>query len=180
MRDIKIIIVGIDKVKESQQIIKKVINENDDISVISHFTNEDENKSEMTEFYYHIDTNTLYMAHKNNSILTVFTTDGISDGIMIDDFYNNDIGYVSVEQFNMISDKIFEDNDILVVWIDKSDKINHQYAYNMIEIRYMQERIENLKYIYILNEDIDKISYLILKYMNSEETTRKKMLEEYS
>lgn len=179
MRDIKTIIVGIDKVKESQEIIKKVIDEDDDISIISHFTNDDE-KNGMTEFYYHIDTNTLYMSHKNNSILTVFTTEGISDGIMIDDFYNNDIGYVSVEQFNMISDKIFEDNDILVVWVDKSDKTNHQYAYDMTEIRYMQERIENLRYIYVLNEDIDKISYLILKYINGEKTTRKKILEEYS
>ena len=106
-------------------------------------------KDNLSEFEYFIDTNTIYLAYKNNSIMTVYTTNYVSDGIMIDDFYNNDICYVTIEQFNLISDKFINENDLLVVWLDKSN--SYMLSRNEIaEINYMQDRLNNMKHLYFI------------------------------
>ena len=56
--------------------------------------------------------------------------------------------------------EIFKDFDILVIWLDsKNVSLSNS---DKIESKFFQERIMNLKYMYFLDEDYDKI-YDILK-----------------
>ena len=124
MNNPKIIIVGTKNI-DKEVIAKRLVEIDDSLTIIPHFTNDLEMKDNLSEFEYFIDTNTIYLAYKNNSIMTVYTTNYVSDGIMIDDFYNNDICYVTIEQFNLISDKFINENDLLhklCVLVKKSKK----------------------------------------------------------
>jgi hypothetical protein len=136
-------------------------------------------KENTSEFEYFLDTNTIHLAYKNNSIMTVYTNNYLSDGITIDDFYNNDICYMMIEQFNLISEKFINENNILVVWLDESNK--HKISkQEMTEIGYMQERLNNMKYLYFLNDSHKNICDVILEYLNSDEDRQEQLHEEYS
>ena len=178
MNNPKIIIVGTKNI-DKEVIAKRLVEIDDSLTIIPHFTNDLEMKDNLSEFEYFIDTNTIYLAYKNNSIMTVYTTNYVSDGIMIDDFYNNDICYVTIEQFNLISDKFINENDLLVVWLDKSN--SYMLSRNEIaEINYMQDRLHNMKHLYFLNESNKNICDTILKYLNATNECKSQLLEEYS
>ena len=57
-----------------------------------------------------MDVNTINLAYKNNSLLFIKTNQHVSHGISIDDFYNNDICIMNVEEFNLIPECIFNKN----------------------------------------------------------------------
>jgi len=178
MNSTKIIITGVKSIDKSI-IAKRLVEIDDSLTIIPHFTSNIDMKDNISEFEYFLDTNTIHLAYKNNSIMTVFTDNSNSDGITIDDFYNNDICYMSIEQFNLISDKFINENDILVVWLDES----HSYKLDqneMAEIGYMQERLNNMKYLYFLNDSNKNICNIILEYLNSDENRQQQFLEEYS
>ena len=86
---------------------------------------------------------------------------------------------MTIEQFNLISDKFINENNILVIWLDESN--NHKISKDeMIEINYMQERLNNMKYLYFLNDSHKKICSVILEYLDSDEDRQQQLLEEYS
>ena len=161
-------------------VAKDIIKTNDELSIIPRFTTNTEYKNEVNENYvYYLDVNTVNLSYKNNALLYLKTDKYISSGITIDDFYNNDICYMTIEQFNLISDKFINENNILVIWLDESN--NHKISKDeMTEINYMQERLNNMKYLYFLNDSHKKICSVILEYLNSDEDRQQQLLEEYS
>ena len=94
-------------------VAKDIIKTNDELSIIPRFTTNTEYKNEVNENYvYYLDVNTVNLSYKNNALLYIKTDKYISSGITIDDFYNNDICYLTVEEFNSIPEVIFRKYDI--------------------------------------------------------------------
>ena len=176
MSNIKIIITGTQKVNKNQLALK-LTELNDNLSIMPTFTTDMDYEGINEIFNYKIDLNTIYLAYKNNALLYVNTVRNISTGITLDDYYNNDIGVIDVNDFNMISDKQLSENDILIVWIDS--KYNKKM--DIQEIKYLQQRLTKYKYLYFLeSEDIDDIANIILKYLDSPEEIKIEILENNS
>ena len=118
MNNTKIFIVSIDK-EISLNTSKKIVEYNDDLSIIPIFSTDAEYKDELNDFYtYYLDVNVVNLAYKNNSLLYVITSNYISYGITLDDFYNNDVAFMNIEEYNNIPDVIFDKYNILTIWID--------------------------------------------------------------
>ena len=96
----------------------------DSITVAPRFTT---NIDEVTEYKYFLDKETVNISYKNNAIITITTDDNESNGIIYDDYYNNDIFCMNLAEFNVMPDKLFEtdceNDDILVVWVDSSSNV---------------------------------------------------------
>ena len=178
MNELKIIITG-PKYIDKKEIINFILELNDDISVIPHCTNLQSIENTYDGYVYYLDTNSIRLAYKNNSLMTIITDNYISDAIAIDDFYNNDICYVTVAQFNMIADSFLKDNNILIIWLDTKSRSNITDN-EIIEIKYLQENIDNYKYLYFLDEDNKNIANIINKYILSSEEERNELLSQYS
>lgn len=158
-------------------VAKDIIKTNDELSIIPRFTTNTEYKNEVNENYvYYLDVNTVNLSYKNNALLYIKTDKYISSGITIDDFYNNDICYLTVEEFNSIPEVIFRKYDILVIWVDTK---NHKTISNadLIEINYFSTFITSINYLYFL-ENENNIHTVILDYIFGDEEKRKYLLEE--
>ena len=174
--NLKTFIVCLDKEK-ALNVAKDIVKINDELSIIPRFTTNTEYKDEVNENYiYYLDVNTVNLSYKNNALLYIKTNKYISSGITIDDFYNNDVCYLTVEEFNSIPEIIFKKYDILVVWIDTK---NHKTISNsdLIEINYFNTFITTINYLYFL-EDEKNIHNTILDYILGDEEKRKYLLEE--
>lgn len=174
--NLKTFIVCLDKEK-SLNIAKDIIKVNDELSIIPQFITDTEYKNEVNENYiYYLDANTVNLSYKNNALLYIKTNKYISNGITIDDFYNNDICYLTIEEFNSIPEIIFKKYDILVVWIDTK---NHKAISNsdLIEINYFNSFITTINYLYFLEDEKD-IHHTILEYIFGDEEKRKYLLDE--
>ena len=174
--NLKTFIVCLDKEK-ALNVAKDIVKINDELSIIPRFTTNTEYKDEVNENYiYYLDVNTVNLSYKNNALLYIKTNKYISSGITIDDFYNNDVCYLTVEEFNSIPEIIFKKYDILVVWIDTK---NHKAISNsdLIEINYFNTFITTINYLYFLENEIG-IHNTILEYIFGDEEKRKYLLEE--
>lgn len=174
--NLKTFIVCLDKEK-ALNVAKNIVRINDELSIIPRFTTDTEYKDEVNENYiYYLDVNTVNLSYKNNALLYIKTNKYISSGITIDDFYNNDICYLTVEEFNSIPEIIFKKYDILVVWIDTK---THKAISNsdLIEINYFNTFITTINYLYFLENETD-IHNTILEYIFGDEEKRNYLLEE--
>lgn len=174
--NLKTFIVCLDKEK-ALNVAKDIVRVNDELSIIPRFTTNTEYKDEVNENYiYYLDVNTVNLSYKNNALLYIKTNKYISSGITIDDFYNNDICYLTVEEFNSIPEIIFKKYDILVIWIDTK---NHKTISNsdLIEINYFNTFITTINYLYFLETEND-IHNTILEYIFGDEEKRKYLLDE--
>jgi len=174
--NLKTFIVCLDKEK-ALNVAKDIVRINDELSIIPRFTTDTEYKDEVNENYiYYLDVNTVNLSYKNNALLYIKTNKYISSGITIDDFYNNDVCYLTVEEFNSIPEIIFKKYDILVVWVDTK---NHKAISNsdLIEINYFNTFITTINYLYFLENEIG-IHNTILEYIFGDEEKRKYLLEE--
>lgn len=174
--NLKTFIVCLDKEK-ALNVAKDIVRINDELSIIPRFTTDTEYKNEVNENYiYYLDVNTVNLSYKNNALLYIKTNKYISSGITIDNFYNNDICYLTVEEFNSIPEIIFKKYDILVVWIDTK---NHKAISNsdLIEINYFNTFITTINYLYFLENEID-IHNTILEYIFGDEEKRNYLLKE--
>lgn len=170
----KIIITGFTDV-DIDYLIKQIIYINDDLNIISKFTTNIQDESFYNKY---IDPMTINLSFKNNVLLYISTINYISSGITIDDFINGDICYIDVKNFNNIPDKILNEFDILVIWLDSNNiKLTN---IDKIESKFFQERINKLKYMYFLNDNISKICNTIFEYLNGDEEIKNKLLEENS
>ena len=82
--------------------------------------------------------------------------------------------------FNTISDKILNNNDILIVWIDtKFDKKN---SINFKETKFLMDRIYKYPYMYFMCTDpADSICDPIIQYLSADSLlVKKEILEENS
>ena len=174
--NLKTFIVCLDKEK-ALNVAKDIVRVNDELSIIPRFTTNTEYKDEVNENYiYYLDVNTVNLSYKNNALLYIKTDNYISSGITSDDFYNNDICYLTIEEFNSIPEIVFKKYDILVIWIDTK---NHKSISNadLIEINYFNTFITTNNYLYFLETEKD-IHNTILDYIMGDEEKRKYLLEE--
>lgn len=172
---LKIFIVCLDKLI-ALNVAKDIIQLDDNLSIAPTFSTDIELKNEINEMYEsYLDISTANLAYKNNSLLYIKTYDYISSGITIDDFYNNDICFMDVKEFNLISENIFNKHNILIVWIDFKHHIGITNS-DMIEINYFTQFLEKVNYLYFLNNEKD-ISKTILEYFYGDEETRNNLLE---
>ena len=174
--NLKTFIVCLDKEK-ALNVAKDIVRINDELSIIPRFTTDTEYKDEVNENYiYYLDVNTVNLSYKNNALLYIKTNKYISSGITIDDFYNNDVCYLTVEEFNSIPEIIFKKYDILVVWVDTK---NNKAISNsdLIEINYFSTFITTINYLYFLENEIG-IHNTILEYIFGDEEKRNYLLEE--
>jgi hypothetical protein len=174
--NLKTFIVCLDEQK-ALNIAKDIVKTNDELSIIPRFTTNTDYKGEVNENYiYYLDVNTVNLSYKNNALLYIKTDKYISSGITIDDFYNNDVCYLTVEEFNSIPEVIFRKYDILVIWVDTK---NHKAISNsdLIEINYFSTFITTINYLYFLETEED-IHNTILDYIFGDEEKRKYLLEE--
>ena len=174
--NLKTFIVCLDKNK-ALNVAKDIVKTNDELSIIPRFTTNTEYKGEVNENYiYYLDVNTVNLSYKNNALLYIKTDNYISSGITSDDFYNNDICYLTIEEFNSIPEIVFKKYDILVIWIDTK---NHKSISNtdLIEINYFSNFVTTINYLYFLENELD-IHLTILDYIFGDEEKRKYLLEE--
>lgn len=176
MNEIKIFIVCLNK-DISLKISKDILKKDDDLSIIPLFSTDPSYIDEINENYiYYLHSNIANLSYKNNSLLYILTSNYISYGITLDDFYNNDIAFMNIEEYNNIPDVIFNKHNILTIWIDSK---NHQSINSKIniELKYFNERIKNNKYMYFMEDDTD-IYDTIIEYIESDEEKRLELLKE--
>ena len=177
----KIFIVCLDKSK-ALNIAKKIVYKDDNYTIAPMFTtnkeydNEDNEVNENYETY--LDVHTANLAYKNNSLLFIKTIQYVSSGITIDDFYNNDICIMDINEYNLIAENIFNKYNIITIWVDSK---NHEILSNsdMIEINYFYNYLNNIDYLYFLDNEND-IEDTIIEYIKGDEECRRLILEENS
>src|SRR5574344_669042 len=111
----KILIVGsstIDKMKIAER-----LTEYDDSLKIAYTFTSDLNYQQMKKdnnnmHIYYNDKENINIDDKNNSLLYIHSFETSSYGDTIDEFYNSDIVVLDTFNFNTISDKILNNNDI--------------------------------------------------------------------
>jgi len=153
----KIFLVSSDK-NYALDIAKELAKDNDYLTIASTFTTNKENIHEYMELF---DQETIGTSFRNNVLLYVTTHENISEGMTYDNFINNDIIWCNIKEFNMISNKIFNEFDSYVIWID-SKSYGKKYNHDIYEVNYFEERLENLNNEYFLDEDIEEIKKYIL------------------
>lgn len=175
MMDLKTFIVCLNK-DIALNIAKEVMQLDDSLSIAPEFTTNINYKNEITDTYEsYLDISTVNLAYKNNSLLYIRTCDYISSGITIDDFYNNDICFMDIKEFNLISENIFNKYDVLIVWVDFKYH-NGITNSDMIEINYFTQFLEKNNYLYFLNDE-KNIAEIILTYIKGDENARNELLE---
>lgn len=202
MENEKIIIIGPNNINQYKaDLANLIVSKNSDLSIMNTFiTNEtisqNKNMNSCTDYIYYIPYVKVQEAYKNSSILYC-TIDEINNdithGIMLDEYYNNDIMYLEFIDFNNISDIIFSENNIntnnhIIIWLEtiKSKNLNDFKRHEDIrESKYVYQRIDkhNIPCLYfnIDNEHISDISNIILNYYNeADEEKRKEIILENS
>lgn len=175
--NIKYFIVCLDKEK-SLNIAKQIITKDDNLSIAPMFTTDKEKDLANENYEEYINVNSINLAYKNNSLLFIKTNKYISSGITVDDFYNNDICIMNIEEFNLIPEKIFNKYDILIIWIDTKKHASLSNS-DLIEIKYFNSFLENNTYLYFLDNE-NNIDDIILEYIHGDEDKQKYLLEENS
>ena len=119
------------------------------------------------------------LAFKNNVILYINTEINISHGITLDNFYNNDIFVMSIEDFNNISEHNIFKQDLLIVWVDTKhyDNLDDRKK-DLIETKYLEERIETIPYLYFLDTNVKEIVTIINNYLEGDDTQKQKICQE--
>ena len=177
-QECKIIIVSlpdIDKLSLAQRLVEL----NDSLSIGETFTT---NVNDYNQGLYsqYINIETLVLSYKNNALFSVKTHEGISTGITIDEYYNNSIFMIDIDEFNMISDSNLG-NNIIIVWIDSNKHkgdIDMESIY--ADIQNLENRFELFPHLYFLNESVENMANIIIKYLScTNQDDREQILAEY-
>lgn len=174
----KIFITGINEINKLE-IAKDISKMLPEYKISKTFTTDKEYIYDNSKNMYYIDIDTISLSFKNNALLYISTTDDVSNGITIDDFYANDIFILGIEEFNMIPEKIFDNYDILVIWADTS-KHEHFSNSEINETKYLIERLDNITNLYFLNECSIDISNVVARYINGDEYEKNRIIYENS
>lgn len=180
----KIILVGISDI-DKLEIAKELIRRNDSLSIAQHFTSDESlftdniSDEQISENYIqYLSNDIINLSYKNNSLLYVIMKGYICEGITTDEYYNSDIIYLDIEQFNQIPDRFFNSkHKNIIVWLDTK---NHKQLSQseLIEIRYLQERLDVLSYLYFLDDNVDNICSVILEYLEASDEERKRIIND--
>ena len=148
-------------------VIESIFEISEDVNISKKFTTD---KDANEPGFYYLNQEEVNLALKNNSLLSVVTTEYISEGITIDDLYNNDLFFMSYKEYNMINDKIFNNNNILTIWIDS--KYNKPENYTKREFYYeiecLEQRLENINYEYFMDDEPQEIASFIINSLNND------------
>ena len=156
----KIFLVSSNKDK-ALEIAKIISNRNDDLTIAPSFTT---NENDIHEYMQLFDQETISTSFRNNALLYVITHENISEGMTYDDFVNNDFICCTIKEFNMISNKILNEFDINVIWID-SKTYGNLYRNDIYEVDYFEERIERLDSEYFLDPDNEEVIDYIMEIL---------------
>ena len=177
---LKIFVTG-DSSIDKLEIAKKIVEKNDDFSIAPKFTNDISRKDKIGDDYvYYMDNVDVDLSYKNNAFLYVKTDDNyITTGVTLDNFYNNDVFYLDIYDFNSISDSIIYSYDSLLVWVDtkRQRKITEEDSQNA---NHLIERANELTTLYFLDESAEHISDIVVRYLNGTIEERQNIVEENS
>ena len=175
---LKVIITGAKPI-DKFAIAKKLVEINDNLSIAPTFTSDKDYEGIVSDKMYYMSTEDVILAFKNNVILYINTDVYISHGITIDNFYNNDIFVMDLDDFNSISDHNIAGQDILVVWVDTKhyDDIHIKNS-DITESKYLTERLENIPYMYFLDTDVESIAKTINSYIEGDDEEKLAIIEE--
>jgi hypothetical protein len=179
--ELKIVFIGancIDKFKYANELLHI----NDNLSLTETFTTDINyiNVENQNNIYY-ITPEEVNLAFKNNVIFYIATKDFVSHGVMIDAFYSNDIFVIDTKDFNNISDHVLLDKNILIVWLDTKFHENKlEKKTEILESKYLINRLENMKYLYFLDETPSDVANVINEYLYATEERQNEILEENS
>ena len=103
----------------------------------------------------------------------------------MDEFYNSNILGMSLSDFNNISSNFLNSNkdNFIIVWLDTKYHLdNNTLNKDINEVNYLFNKINEfqLKYIYLLDENYEMISDIIVDYYNGSDEERNNILIEYS
>lgn len=174
--EIKILLVGLESI-DKLSVAKSIIAQNDNLSIIPMFTTDESFNNINDNYKYYLNVTEANLAYKNNALFTICTENYISQGITFDDFYNHDISFLNIYDFNNIPDRFFYEFEILVVWLDSS--YNKATKKEINEVKFLEERLKNFKYLYFLNEKSEDVANTIVEYLNDIEK-RQELLEQNS
>lgn len=196
MENEKIIIIGPNNINQYKaDLANLIVSKNSDLSIMNTFiTDETMNKcnniNSCTDYIYYIPYTKVQEAYKNSSILycTIDELDNdITHGIMLDEYYNNDIMYLEFLDFNNISDNVFLEDEKnnnssshIIIWLDtKLNKNLNEFKKHedIRESKYVYQRMDkhNIPCLYfnIDNEHISDISNTILEYYNTTDNEKR-------
>lgn len=171
----KIFIIGHSNI-DTLRIGLAIQSKNDDLSISPSFTTNKE--TELSQYLYYMDKETINISYKNNALLYVYTDDNESVGMTYDDYYNNSIFCMSTHSFNIIPDVIFDGKqNTLIVWVDSS--ATRPTNEDVCDIPYIEERLVSLNYLYFCNEDDDTIAEVVNEYVCGNSERRNELLYDY-
>ena len=147
-----------------EDLVNEIFEASNEINISDKFTTDNQAiKNGRPYSYYYLPTLEVNKAIKNNYVLYVLTNNYVSNGITIDNFYNNDIFILTYKEYNTISDLIFNKHNILTIWIDSKDG---KYKDIFNDINFVEKRLENVPYKYFLKGENNEIVETILNYLD--------------
>lgn len=194
MENEKIIIIGPNNINQYKaDLANLIVSKNSDLSIMNTFITDEtmsqhQNINSCTDYIYYIPYRKVQEAYKNSSILYCTIDElhnDITHGIMLDEYYNNDIMYLEFLDFNNISDSVFLEDNVknsshIIIWLDTKLNKNFNKFKNHEDIReskYVYQRMDrhNIPCLYfnIDNEHISDISNIILEYYNTTDNEKR-------
>lgn len=194
MENEKIIIIGPNNINQYKaDLANLIVSKNSDLSIMNTFITDEtmsqhQNINSCIDYIYYIPYTKVQEAYKNSSILYCTIDElhnDITHGIMLDEYYNNDIMYLEFLDFNNISDSVFLEDNInnsnhIIIWLDTKVNKNLNEFKNHEDIReskYVYQRMDkhNIPCLYfnIDNEHISDISNIILEYYNTTDNEKR-------
>lgn len=194
MENEKIIIIGPNNINQYKaDLANLIVSKNSDLSIMNTFITDEtmsqqQNINSCIDYIYYIPYTKVQEAYKNSSILYCTIDElhnDITHGIMLDEYYNNDIMYLEFLDFNNISDSVFleeniNNNNHIIIWLDTKVNKNLNEFKNHEDIReskYVYQRMDkhNIPCLYfnIDNEHISDISNTILEYYNTTDNEKR-------
>lgn len=161
-------------------IANEIVALNDDLNICKSFTSLT-TEGLIGEYMFSLDVDDIILSFKNNALLYIDYSDENISGITLDDYNAADIIVISPEHFNSITDDSISSNEVLIVWLDSKEK-SPTHKKDMIEAKYLQERIDNfsIPVLYFCDEDKTEVAKTILDYLLADETTREEIIMENS
>lgn len=174
----KIIILGTDNI-DKISLGKLLTRKNEDLNLAPIFSSDEKYKDKYLEEIKYISLEEIVKGYKNNAFLYIESDkDNISSGISFDDLDNNDILCMNISNFNNISEITFTKYNFLIIWLDTKFRDSKYNVNNdILETRYLIDKLQYSNYMYFLDEDYDKVSDIILDYIEADEERKKEILE---
>lgn len=180
----KIFILG-SSIIDKFGIAKKIVTINDNLNIANNFTTDISLRNKITDtFEYYLSLEDVKLSFKNNALMFGTTINDITSGVTMFDMYNADIIALSYDDFNNISNKVFNEITPIICWVDSNNKEYDNYKHDIIEAKYCINKIDTNKFVTLYfnldSESLDMIAEIINSYISGDEIVREEILEENS